>query len=46
MSKDNFKEIADYQGFKSDFLKLNGFNYKNIDYDAAIHIDDFINTSD
>ncbi|WP_295891242.1 enoyl-ACP reductase FabV [uncultured Vibrio sp.] len=46
MTKDNFKEIADYQGFKSDFLKLNGFNYETVDYNDPINIDEFINTSD
>ncbi|MEZ8824788.1 enoyl-ACP reductase FabV [Vibrio amylolyticus] len=46
MNQDNFKEIADYQGFKADFLKLNGFNYEAVNYNDPVNIDEFIDTSD
>ncbi|MGF1719397.1 trans-2-enoyl-CoA reductase family protein [Vibrio kyushuensis] len=45
MTEDNFKEIADYQGFKSEFLNLNGFNYETIDYDSPVNIDKFVTPS-
>ncbi|WP_423841116.1 trans-2-enoyl-CoA reductase family protein [Vibrio mytili] len=32
MNADNFKDIGDYQGFKEEFMKLNGFNFDNVDY--------------
>ncbi|MGC9459179.1 enoyl-ACP reductase FabV [Vibrio genomosp. F10] len=46
MTRDNFRQIGDYQGFKSDFLKLNGFNFEKIDYTAPIDIESFVITSD
>lgn len=38
MDHSNFKTLGDYEGFKSDFLKLNGFSYDNIDYLAKTDI--------
>jgi enoyl-[acyl-carrier protein] reductase/trans-2-enoyl-CoA reductase (NAD+) len=38
MNQANFKELGDYEGFKSDFLQLNGFDYDNIDYLAKTDI--------
>lgn len=32
MNAENFKEIGDYQGFKDEFMKLNGFNFDDVDY--------------
>jgi enoyl-[acyl-carrier protein] reductase/trans-2-enoyl-CoA reductase (NAD+) len=36
MNGDNFKQIGDYQGFKDEFMKLNGFNFDNVDYSQEI----------
>ena len=34
ISNDNFNELADFQGYKDDFLKLFGFGIAGVDYDA------------
>lgn len=39
MNADNFKEIGDYQGFKDEFMKLNGFNFEDVDYSQDISIE-------
>ncbi|WP_158156032.1 enoyl-ACP reductase FabV [Vibrio alginolyticus] len=39
MNADNFKEIGDYQGFKDEFMKLNGFNFEYVDYSQDISIE-------
>jgi enoyl-[acyl-carrier protein] reductase/trans-2-enoyl-CoA reductase (NAD+) len=36
MNGDNFMQIGDYQGFKDEFMKLNGFNFEDIDYSQDI----------
>lgn len=33
---DNIYELTDYAGYKSDFLKLFGFNFENVDYQADV----------
>lgn len=33
---DNIFELTDYAGYKSDFLKLFGFNFDNVDYEADV----------
>jgi len=33
-SNDNFKDISDYEGYRSDFLKLFGFGLEGVDYEA------------
>jgi enoyl-[acyl-carrier protein] reductase/trans-2-enoyl-CoA reductase (NAD+) len=33
-SNDNFKDISDYEGYRSDFLKLFGFGLEGVDYKA------------
>ncbi|USD43960.1 trans-2-enoyl-CoA reductase family protein [Vibrio sp. SCSIO 43135] len=43
LNRDNFKELADYRGFKTEFMKLNGFDFDGIDYKTPINIDEFIN---
>lgn len=39
MNANNFKEIGDYQGFKDEFMKLNGFNFEDVDYSQDISIE-------
>jgi len=34
ISNDNFNELADFQGYKDDFLKLFGFGLDGVDYEA------------
>lgn len=38
----NFKQLADYSGFKREFLNLNGFDIDGVNYSAEIDIDKFI----
>lgn len=33
-TNENFQEISDYAGYKSEFLKLFGFGYDSVDYEA------------
>ncbi len=40
MNGDNFKQIGDYQGFKEEFMKLNGFSFEDVDYSQDISIED------
>ncbi|USP07487.1 trans-2-enoyl-CoA reductase family protein [Vibrio sp. LQ2] len=39
MDGDNFKQVGDYAGFKAEFLRLNGFGFDNVDYDADIDLE-------
>lgn len=39
MNAENFKEIGDYQGFKDEFMKLNGFNFDDVDYSQDISLE-------
>ena len=32
MTPDNFKTLGDYEGYKTDFMKLNGFGLDHVDY--------------
>lgn len=41
MNADNFKEIADYQGFKQSFMQLNGFGFEHIDYTQPIDLSEY-----
>lgn len=36
---ENFKELADYEGYKEEFLALFGFGYDCVDYDADVEHD-------
>ncbi|HDM8219808.1 enoyl-ACP reductase FabV [Vibrio campbellii] len=36
MNASNFAEIGDYEGFKDEFMKLNGFNFEGVDYTQDI----------
>ncbi|WP_319412092.1 enoyl-ACP reductase FabV [uncultured Cohaesibacter sp.] len=39
MTPENFKELGDYEGYKSDFLKLNGFDLDGVDYAQDVDIE-------
>ncbi|MCC2521292.1 enoyl-ACP reductase FabV [Vibrio coralliilyticus] len=41
MNAENFKELGDYSGFKSEFLKLNGFGFSEIDYTKPVDLSEF-----
>ena len=36
VTQDNFHELADYEGYHSDFLRLFGFGIEGVDYDADV----------
>ena len=36
VTQENFHELSDYAGYNSEFLKLFGFNFDAVDYDADI----------
>ncbi|HDG9776734.1 TPA: trans-2-enoyl-CoA reductase family protein [Raoultella planticola] len=42
INTDNFKEVGDYEGYRVDFLQLNGFGFDNINYDAEIKLDELL----
>ncbi|WP_391090717.1 enoyl-ACP reductase FabV [Vibrio sp. NH-UV-68] len=42
LNADNFRHVGDYNGFKQEFLNLNGFGFENIDYSQEIDTDMFI----
>ncbi|MCZ4309915.1 enoyl-ACP reductase FabV [Vibrio atlanticus] len=42
MDENNFQSIGDYQGFKEEFLQLNGFAQPSVDYKEKLNTDDFI----
>ncbi|MEZ9474127.1 enoyl-ACP reductase FabV [Vibrio splendidus] len=42
MDENNFQAIGDYQGFKEEFLQLNGFAQPSVDYKEKLKTDDFI----
>lgn len=46
LTAENFTSLADYHGFKQDFLNLNGFGFHNINYSDDVDIDMFINKTD
>jgi len=37
ISDDNLSEISDFQGYKDEFLKLFGFGFDSVDYDADVN---------
>ncbi|WP_215405752.1 enoyl-ACP reductase FabV [Vibrio gigantis] len=43
MDKNNFQTLGDYQGFKEEFLQLNGFAQPSVDYSEKLNSEDFIN---
>ncbi|MFA0015975.1 enoyl-ACP reductase FabV [Vibrio lentus] len=42
MDENNFQSIGDYQGFKEEFLQLNGFAQPSVDYNQKLNTQDFI----
>ncbi|NOI89615.1 trans-2-enoyl-CoA reductase family protein [Vibrio splendidus] len=42
MDENNFQAIGDYQGFKEEFLQLNGFAQPSVDYKQKLNTEDFI----
>lgn len=46
MNQDNFKQLGDYQGYKQEFLNLNGFGFDAIDYHADVDLAPFIETKE
>ncbi|WP_418113233.1 trans-2-enoyl-CoA reductase family protein [Vibrio scophthalmi] len=38
MDNDNFQQIADYQGYKLDFMQLNGFGFSEVDYSTPVNM--------
>lgn len=43
MNDSNFAELGDYQGFKQEFLRLNGFDFPEIDYQQDVDLSPFMN---
>ncbi|WED29291.1 trans-2-enoyl-CoA reductase family protein [Vibrio sp. DW001] len=39
MNADNFRHVGDYQGYKDEFLKLNGFGFDTVDYNEFFDIE-------
>ncbi|HAE89842.1 MAG TPA: bifunctional NADH-specific enoyl-ACP reductase/trans-2-enoyl-CoA reductase [Idiomarina sp.] len=37
VTQDNFHDLADYAGYHQDFLRLFGFGFDNVDYDADVN---------
>lgn len=42
MDENNFQTLGDYQGFKDEFLQLNGFAQPSVDYTKKLNSEDFI----
>ncbi|NOH31798.1 enoyl-ACP reductase FabV [Vibrio chagasii] len=42
MDENNFQTLGDYQGFKDEFLQLNGFAQPSVDYTQKLNSEDFI----
>ncbi|MCZ4373100.1 trans-2-enoyl-CoA reductase family protein [Vibrio diazotrophicus] len=42
INADNFKQLGDYQGFKQEFLNLNGFGFENVDYSKDVDLKLFL----
>jgi enoyl-[acyl-carrier protein] reductase/trans-2-enoyl-CoA reductase (NAD+) len=38
VSDDNLQQVADIEGFERDFLRIHGFGYGGIDYDAEVEV--------
>ena len=36
VTSDNLRQLSDFAGYHSDFLKLFGFGFNNVDYEADI----------
>lgn len=42
MNADNFTQLGDYQGFKQEFLRLNGFDFAEVDYQKEVDLSPFM----
>ena len=42
MNSNNFTQLGDYEGFKQEFLQLNGFDIPLVDYSKRLNSDSFI----
>lgn len=42
VSEDNFVELLDYNYFKNEFYKINGFNFDNVNYEEDIDLEQYI----
>ncbi|MDD7909631.1 trans-2-enoyl-CoA reductase family protein [Pseudovibrio exalbescens] len=40
LDQNNFQSISDYEGYKKDFLALNGFGLDGVDYEKEVYVDD------
>jgi enoyl-[acyl-carrier protein] reductase/trans-2-enoyl-CoA reductase (NAD+) len=38
VNNENVREITDIEGFVEDFMKINGFNFDNVDYDEDVDL--------
>lgn len=36
ISNENLRQLSDFEGYRSDFLKLFGFGFQNVDYEADV----------
>ncbi|MGB1319465.1 MAG: enoyl-ACP reductase FabV [Vibrio gallaecicus] len=43
MDSNNFTQLGDYEGFKQEFLQLNGFDIPLVDYSKRLNSESFIN---
>ncbi|WP_394244245.1 enoyl-ACP reductase FabV [Vibrio astriarenae] len=41
MDENNFKQLGDYEGYKREFLQLNGFGYDSVDYSQPIELSQY-----
>ncbi|MCW8329040.1 trans-2-enoyl-CoA reductase family protein [Photobacterium sp. SDRW27] len=39
ITPENFKQLGDYEGYRNDFMQLNGFGFDNVDYQQDISLD-------
>lgn len=39
ITPENFKKLSDYEGYKKEFMQINGFEVEGIDYDKDINIE-------
>ncbi len=42
LNESNFKQLTDFEGFKQEFMQLNGFGFSTVDYQQSIDLNDFI----
>ncbi|CAE6939680.1 Involved in the final reduction of the elongation cycle of fatty acid synthesis (FAS II). Catalyzes the reduction of a carbon-carbon double bond in an enoyl moiety that is covalently linked to an acyl carrier protein (ACP) [Vibrio sp. B1REV9] len=40
MTVDNFRQVGDYAGYKSDFMQLNGFGFSEVNYDSPVNMEE------